>query len=367
MIIGIPREHVDDENRVGLSPAAVHTLVQLGHEVQVEQGAGTGSGFSDDAYRSEGAVIAHCTEEVYGRSDLLVKVQYPTPGEYDWLRQDQILMAYLHLPTREATLHRILHERACSAVDYAAITLADGAVPVLASMSRIAGRMVPQIAARYLQADHGGKGILLGGLPAVPPAEAVVLGGGMAGRNAARALLGSGARVSLLDVDYDLLRELHWHFEGNVTTYITSPYTLTKVLGFADVVVGAVRIREGRTPVVVDRAQIENLRDGSVVIDLSIDQGGCFETSRPTRLSDPTYVRHGITHFCVPNVPSLVARTATHALSNAVLPYVSRIARDGLETALTAEAALRRGTGIVSGRPVDPRLAADGPADGGAA
>ena len=190
MIIGIPREYVDDEKRVGLSPAAVHTLVLQGNEVRVEQGAGAGSGFSDDAYRAEGALIAHGTEEVYGRSDLLVKVQYPTSREYGWLRQGQILMAYLHLLTREPSLRRILQERACSAVDYAAVALTDGTVPVLASMSRIAGRMVPQIVARYLQVDHGGKGILLGGLPAVPPAEAVVLGGGVAGRNAARALLG---------------------------------------------------------------------------------------------------------------------------------------------------------------------------------
>lgn len=364
MIIGIPREHVDDEKRVGLSPAVVHTLVQQGHEVQVEEGAGAGSGFADDDYRAAGAVIAHGTEEVYGRGDLLVKVQYPTPGEYDWLRQGQILMAYLHLPTRDAKLRSILQERACSAVDYAAVALDNGKTPVLASMSRIAGRMVPQIAARYLQADHGGKGILLGGLPAVPPAEAVVLGGGMAGRNAARALLGSGARVSLLDVDYDLLRELHWLFEGRVTTYIASPYTLAKVLSFADVVVGAVRIRKGRTPVVVDRGQVETLREGSVVIDLSIDQGGCFETSRPTRLSDPTYVRHGVTHFCVPNVPSLVARTATHALSNTVLPYVSRIATDGLEAAMAADAALERGLGIIDGRIAETRPGDPEPDDG---
>ncbi|MBU1676018.1 alanine dehydrogenase, partial [bacterium] len=200
-----------------------------------------------------------------------------------------------------------------------------------------------------------------------PPAEAVVLGGGVAGRNAARALLGCGARVTLLDVDYDLLRELHWHFEGQVTTYITSPYTLAKVLCFADVVVGAVRIREGRAPVVVDSGQVENLREGSVVIDLSIDQGGCFESSRPTRLSDPTYIRHGITHFCVPNVPSLVARTATHALSIAVLPYVSRIAEEGLETAVDSDSALRRGTGIIAGRPADPYLAGDGAQSGGSA
>jgi len=345
MIIGIPRERDDDEKRVGLSPAAVHTLVQFGHDVHVEQGAGAGSGFSDEAYRAEGAVIAHGAEEVYGRGELVIKVQYLVEREYDWLRKDQILMAYLHLPNRGAKLRDVFLDRGCRAVDYAAIEQDDGTAPVLGSMSRIAGRMVPQIAARYLQTDHGGLGILLGGLPAVPPAEAVVLGGGTAGRNAARALLGCGARVSLLDVDYDLLRELHWHFEGNVTTYMTNPYTLAKVLGFADVVVGAVRGRTGHSPVVVDDTQVENLREGSVIIDLSIDQGGCFETSRPTRLSDPTYIRHGVTHFCVPNVPSLVARTATHALSNAVLPYATRIADLGLDAAAAADAALRRGLG----------------------
>ncbi len=345
MIIGIPRERDDDEKRVGLSPAAVHTLVQFGHEVHVEQGAGAGSGFSDEAYRAEGAVIAHGAEEVYGRGDLIIKVQYPVEREYDWLREDQILMAYLHLPNRGGELRDAVQERGCRAVDYAAIEQDDGTAPVLASMSCIAGRMVPQIAARYLQTDHGGLGILLGGLPAVPPAEAVVLGGGIAGCNAARALLGCGTRVSLLDVDYDLLRQLHWHFEGNVTTYMTNPYTLAKVLAFADVVVGAVRGHTAHSPVVVDSKQVENLRDGSVIIDLSIDQGGCFETSRPTRLSDPTYIRHGVTHFCVPNVPSLVARTATHALSNAVLPYATRIAELGLDAAAAADAALRRGLG----------------------
>jgi len=350
MIIGIPREHVDDEKRVGLSTVAVHALVEEGHEVLVERGAGDASGFSDDAYREAGAVIAHGTEEVYGRGDLLVKVQYPTRDEYAWLHEGQTLMAYLHLPTRGPGLMDILRERACGTVDYAAIERDDGTLPVLASMSRIAGRMVPHIAARYLQTDHGGNGILLGGLPAVPPAEAVVLGGGFAGSNAARALLGCGARVSLLDVDYERLRELHWQFEGGVTTYVSSPYTLAKVLSFADVVVGAVRVPEGRAPVVVDAALVENLREGSVVIDLSIDQGGCFETSRPTRPSDPTYVWHGVTHFCVPNVPSMAARTATHALSNAVLPFVSRIAADGLEAAAADDPALRRGTNLIAGR-----------------
>ena len=345
MIIGIPRERLDDETRVGLSPAAVHALVQNGHEVHVEHGAGEACGFGDQAYVREGATIVHGGEELYGRAELVVKVQAPLEMEYDWLRKGQVLMAFLHLSHKDSRLGEILRDRGSTGIDYASIETDDGAAPVLAGMSRIAGCMVPQIAARYLQSDHGGAGILLGGLPAVPPAEAVVLGGGTAGRNAARALLGSGARVTLLDVSYDLLRDLHWRFEGQVTTYTTTPYTLAKVLGFADVVVGAVRRGHGRSPMVVDGRLVENLRDGSVIIDLSIDQGGCFETSRPTRLSDPTYIRHGVTHYCVPNVPSLVARTASHAQSNAVLPYVRRIAELGLAGACSADVTLKRGLG----------------------
>ncbi len=357
MIIGIPRELAPDERRVGLSPSGVHSLCRHGADVLVERGAGLASGFSDESYRAAGAVIAADGEEVYRRSDLLVKVQRPQSGEVDWIREDQILLAFLHLPTCTPDLVDALRERGATAIDYSAIQASDGQLPVLAPMSQIAGRIVPQIAARFLQTDHGGNGILLGGLPGVPPAEAVILGGGTAGRNAARALLGAGARVTVLDRDLEVVRELHWQFGGCLTTYLSTAYNIDKALGYADVVVGAVRIGAGRTPVLVEREQVERMRDGSVIIDLSIDQGGCFATSRPMRPSDPAYVVHGITHICVPNLPSLVARTSTHALVNAVLPLLRHLAA-GVASALREDPALAAGVGIFHGRIVDPRVAA---------
>jgi alanine dehydrogenase len=357
MIIGVPRELAPDEKRVGLAPAAALTLARQGHDVLVERDAGLGSGFTDEDYRKVGGRIAGDTEEVYRRAGLLVKVQAPTAAEAAWLSEGQTLLGFLMLPACEPGLLGALRRGGCSAVDTAAITCEDGSAPVLASMSRIAGRIVPQLAARYLQSDHGGSGILLGGLAGVPPAEAVVLGGGIAGRNAARALLGCGARVTLLDVDVELLHDLHWRFEGRVTTYPANEYTLAKVLRFADVVVGAVRSPGGRAPVLVDRQLEDRVRDGSVVIDLAIDQGGCFAASRPTRLSDPVYVVDGVTHFCAPNTPSLVARTATHALGNALLGTVVLIAAGGLPAAMAADPALARGVGLIDGRVVDPRVA----------
>lgn len=358
MIIGVPRELAPDENRVGLTPAAVHTLVRQGRDVLVERGAGLGSGFTDEDYGRAGARVAVDTEEVYRRADLLVKVQAPTAAETGWLAEGRTVLAFLMLTSCRPDLLQALRDGGCNAVDAGAIARDDGATPVLASMSRIAGRIVPQLAARYLQADHGGKGILLGGVPSVPPAETVVLGAGTAGSNAARALLDSGARVTLLDVDVDLLDVLHGRFEGRVTTYHANEYTLPKVLRYADVVVGAVRARGGRAPLLVDRGLEDLVRDGSVVIDLSIDQGGCFATSRPTRLGDPVYVVQGVTHFCAPNTPSLVARTASHALSNVLLGYVARLAAEGTAAAAASDPALGRGTGVLAGRVVDPRVAA---------
>jgi alanine dehydrogenase len=285
-------------------------------------------------------------------------VDRPVPEVRDLLREGHIIMAPLHLAVADPALVDLLLARNCTAIDFVTIQDAQGNLPVLRPLSQIAGRMVPQIAARYLQTDHGGLGILLGGAPAVPPAEVVVIGAGTVGRNAVRACVGSGARVTLLDVDFGRISEIDWAFPGQVTTFKANDATLRKVLRYADVVVGAVLIPGARTPHLVTKEMVGLLRDKSLIIDISVDQGGCFATSRPTRLSDPTYVVDGITHYCVPNVLSLVARSSTYALSNAVLPYVAEVAARPLAEALADDPALARGVNVHAGRITHAGLAA---------
>ena len=358
MIIGIPRSRTLDEFRVGLSPRAVGNLVSHGAEVVVEKGAGLAAVFSDYAYETAGARIVHSQDEVYGRSDLLVMVDRPTADIYSLLRENQILMSALHMAVADPALVDILLARNCTAIDFVTIQDGQGNLPALRPLSQIAGRMVPQIAARYLQTDHGGLGILLGGAPAVPPAEVVIIGAGTVGRNAVRACIGSGARVTLLDSDFDRISEIDWTFPGQVTTFKANEATLSKVLGYADVVVGAVLIPGARTPHLVTKEMVGLLRDKSLIIDISVDQGGCFATSRPTRLSDPTYVVDGITHYCVPNLPSLVARSATYALTNAVLPYIIEVATRPLAEVLADDPTLARGVNVHAGQITHPGLAA---------
>lgn len=358
MIIGLPRSRTQDEFRVGLPPRAVGNLVGHGCDVVVEKNAGQSAGFSDDAYEKAGARIVHSVEEVYGRSDLLAMVDRPTPDVYPLIRENQILMATLHMAVADGGLVGILQERNCTVIDFVTIQDDLGRLPALRPLSQIAGRMVPQIAGRYLQTDHGGLGILLGGAPAVPPAEVVVIGAGTVGRNAVRACVGSGARVTLLDSDFDRISEIDWTFPGQVTTFKANAATLRKVLGYADVVVGAVLIPGARTPHLVTKEMVGLLREKSLIIDISVDQGGCFATSRPTRLSDPTYVVDGITHYCVPNLPSLVARSATYALTNAVLPYITAVATGDLDSVLAADSTLARGVNIHGGHITHPGLAA---------
>ncbi len=357
MIIGIPRERAADEKRVGLSPAAVHSLIEQKHQVVVERKAGIGSGFTNEEYSEAGAQIVHETEEVYHRAGMIVKIHPPRPEEYDHLQTEQILLAMAHLAVADPRLLHLMLERKCTVIDYATIQDDQGQLPVLRPISQIAGRMVAQIAARYLQSDHGGMGILLGGAPAVPPAEVVVIGAGSVGRNAVRACLGAGARVTLLDSDYERLNEIDWLFPDRVTTFIANEYTIPKVLGFADVVIGAVLIPGARTPHLVTKQMIGLLRERSLIIDISIDQGGCFETSRPTRLSDPTYVIDGITHYCVPNLPSLVARSATYALGNITLPYVASLAAEPLKEILERDTTLCRGVNLYRGEITHPQIA----------
>ena len=357
MIIGIPRSRSVDEFRVGLPPRAVANLVDQGSEVVVEKGAGGGTGFSDEQYEAAGARILHGLDEIYGRADIVVKVNKPVPEEYPLIRSGQIFMSLMHLAVADPRLVDILRERGCTAIDFVTIQDDQGHLPVLRPLSQIAGRMVPQIAARYLQTDLGGLGILLGGAPAVPPAEVVVIGAGTVGRNAVRACVGAGARVTLLDSDFDRISEIDWTFPGQITTFQANEATLRKVLAYADVVVGAVLIPGARTPHLVTKEMVGLLRSKSLIIDISVDQGGCFATSRPTRLSDPTYIVDGITHYCVPNLPSLVARSATYALSNAIYPYVEKLATSPLADVLAADRTLARGVNLLNGHITHPGLA----------
>jgi alanine dehydrogenase len=350
MIIGIPRSRAVDEHRVGLPPRGVQNLARAGREVVVERNAGLASGFTDAQYEAAGARVLHSHEEVYGRADVIVCVNKPTSKEYDLIREGQTLMSFLHLAVAEPELVQLLLDRKVTAIDWACVQDDSGHLPVLRPLSQIAGRMVAQIAARYLQTDHGGMGILLGGAPAVPPAEVVILGGGTVGRNAVRSCVGAGARVTMLDTDHDRISQIDWLFPGQVTTFPATEAAVRKVLAFADVVVGAVLIPGTRTPHLVSREMIGLLRDKSLIIDISVDQGGCFETSRPTRLSDPTYVVDGITHYCVPNLSSLVARSATYALANLTLPFVAQVAAEGAAAALAADSCLARGVCMHAGQ-----------------
>ncbi len=356
MIVGIPRSRSLDEHRVGLPPRAVGNLVTPGRTVLVERKAGQGSGFSDAQYVEAGARIVHSLDEIYGRADVIVKMNAPVPAEYDLIRDGQTIMGLMHLAVADKQMVEVLLERNCTVIDF--VTIADelGHLPVLRPLSQIAGRMVPQIASRYLQTDHGGLGILLGGAPAVPPAEVVVIGAGTVGRNAVRACVGTGARVTLLDTSHDRISDIEWAFPGRVTTFRANEATLRKALAYADVVVGAVLIPGARTPHLVTKEMVGLLREKSLIIDISVDQGGCFETSRPTRLSDPTYVIDGIVHYCVPNLTSLVARSATYALANETLPYISAVSEGSLEEALLREPLLSSGINIMAGRITQPSL-----------
>ncbi|MCP4293119.1 MAG: alanine dehydrogenase [bacterium] len=357
MIVGIPRSRTIDERRVGLPPRAVANLVARGRTVLVERKAGMGSGFSDRQYEEAGARIVHNIDEVYGRAETIIKMNAPAPVEYDLIREKQTIVGIMNLAVADSELVDLFLARQCTVIDFATITDAQGLHPVLRPLSQIAGRMVPQIASRYLQTDHGGLGILLGGAPAVPPAEVVIIGAGTVGRNAVRACVGVGARVTLLDTSHDRISEIDWAFPGQVTTFRANEATLRKVLSYADVVVGAVLIPGAKTPHLVTKEMIGGLRENSLIIDISVDQGGCFETSRPTRLSDPTYVIDGIVHYCVPNLTSLVARSATYALSNETLPYISAISQGDLPDALEREPYLASGINIMGGKITNARLA----------
>ncbi len=342
MIIGIPKERRPHEYRAGLSPAGVRLLVQDGHACFVEKDAGRGAGFRDEEYQQAGGRIVYSGEEAYGRADLVLKVARPTPAEMEWLVSGQMLMGYLYLTVANPDKVRVLLEKKVSSLAYEQIQNEDGSYPVLKPLSQIGGRMAAQLAAGLLQNNTGGKGVVLGGAPGVPPAEVAIIGGGTVGENAVQAFLGMGAQVTVLDVNLARLQALDSKFQGRIVTLVAYPFNLERVCAYADVVVGAVRGASGRAPVVITRPMLRKMRPGAVLLDLSIDEGGCAETSRPTTHENPVYTEEGVRHCCIPNLPGVVARTATHAFLNAAWPFIKQIANHGLDDALAESKPLAR-------------------------
>jgi len=343
MIICIPKERRDSEYRVGLTPAGVQLLIHAGHTCIIEHEAGVGSGFADYDYQKAGGQIVYSGEEIFGRADLLLKVARPTIQEFQWMREESIIMGFLHLAAGRTEKADQLVNKNITAIGYEIIQDDTGTLPVLIPLSQLGGRMVPQVASALAQNNYGGKGILLGGIPGVPPAEVIIIGGGTAGRAAARNFIGIGAAVYVLDQDLAKLRVIDHHFQGKLVTMVSHEFNLEKVCGFADVIVGAVLVPGERTPIIVTREMVRSMRPRSIVIDLSIDQGGCIETSRPTMHSNSTFFEENILHYCVPNMTGVLGRTATHAMNNASWPFVKLIADIGLDAALETNNALKRG------------------------
>lgn len=350
MNFGVPKETRDLERRVGLTPAGALALVQAGYQVYVEQGAGAGAGFGDEHYRRSGAQIVYGAAEVYGRADVVAKVARPTAGEHALFRHGQTLFSFLHLSVSSPDLFEALATQEITAVAYETIQEEDGVLPVLIPMSEIAGRLAPIIAGQLMMNTHGGRGTLLTGLPGVPPAAVVILGAGVLGINAARAFLGLGAQVIVLDRDVRKLQKLDETFHGRVITMISNEFNLHRAADFADVLVGCILVPGQRAPILLSREMVRRMRPRSVLMDFSIDQGGCAETSRPTTLRDPTYVEEGVIHFCVPNVTASVARTTSYAITNAALPYLLAIGRHGLLGQHRHMIALSQGMNLYKGK-----------------
>lgn len=349
MIVGIPRESWGDERRVAVTPAGVHSLAAAGLTAVVQADAGQGCGFSADAYREAGASIAFSAEEAFARADFIVKVMPPTAQECGWMGDGKFLFSAVHLGSANPEVHRLLRLQTVTAVGLELIEDNDGFLPIVKAMSEIAGMLIPQIAGRFLETTHGGRGVMLGGVPGIPAAHVVIVGAGTAGTTAAHVFLGFGAGVTVMDHSLKRLRAVDAALPKTVNTALANPYNLERYVASADVVLGAVMVRGHRTPHVITESMVRKMRSGSVIIDLSIDQGGCVETSRPTTLSDPVFKKHGVIHYCVPNVPASVARTASHALNNVVVPIVDYIAEKGRE-AFRRDASLRRGVYLFTGQ-----------------
>ncbi|WP_341917957.1 alanine dehydrogenase [Hydrocarboniphaga effusa] len=349
MLIGTPKEIKVHEYRVGLTPAGVKELKAHGHQVMVQAGAGSGIGITDEVFRAAGAEIVSSAQEIFARAEMVIKVKEPQPVECKLLRENQLLFTYLHLaPDPEQT--RALVDSGCIAIAYETVTDPRGGLPLLAPMSEVAGRMSIQAGAHAMEKAQGGNGVLLGGVPGVAAAEVLVIGGGVVGYNAARIAVGMGANVTVLDLSLPRLNQLDSLFQGRLNTIYSTVDAVEHYTQQADLVIGAVLVPGAAAPKLVNRQHLRAMKDGAVVVDVAIDQGGCFETSRPTTHQNPTYLEEGVVHYCVANMPGGVARTSTFALTNATLPFALALANKGYKQALRDDAHLREGLNVHTGK-----------------
>ncbi|WP_299754913.1 alanine dehydrogenase [uncultured Pontibacter sp.] len=351
MIIGVPKEIKNNENRVGVTPAGVIELVRNGHTVYVQSTAGEGSGFMDDDYTAAGATILPSIEEVYGIAEMIIKVKEPIESEYNLIKEDQLLFTYFHFASYEPLTHAMIKQKAvCLA--YETVEKADRSLPLLVPMSEVAGRMSVQEGAKYLEKPLKGRGILLGGVPGVRPAKVMILGGGVVGTNAAKMAAGMGADVTIMDNNLQRLRYLDDIMPANVNTFMSNEYNIRELLSTHDLIIGAVLIPGAKAPHLITRDMLKEMRPGTVLVDVAVDQGGCIETCKPTTHEDPTYIIDDVVHYCVANMPGAVPYTSTLALTNATLPYALQIANKGWKKACADNAELLKGLNVVQGKVV---------------
>ncbi len=348
MIIGVPKEVKDHESRVGITPAGVKALTEAGHKVLVEHNAGALSSFPDDEYQAVGAEIVGDAYNVWGNADMVVKVKEPVEKEYVYFREGLVLFTYLHLAPIKGLTDALLSKKV-TGIAYETVKDAAGTLPLLTPMSEVAGRLSVQIGAAYLEKEHGGRGVLLGGVPGVSPGNVCIIGGGIVGTNAAKIALGMGAKVTLVDLNLNRLRELDDIFSGRLYTLASNAYNVERAVCEADLVIGGVLIPGAAAPKIVTKAMVAKMKKGAVIVDVAIDQGGCIETARPTTHSDPSYVVDGVVHYCVTNMPAAVPNTSTLALTNATLPYVRQLAKLGATAAIKANPGIAEGVNTHNG------------------
>ncbi len=351
MIIGVPREIKTNENRVARTPAGVMELTKRGHEVLVEKNAGVGSGFEDEEYREAGAVIIDTAAEVYARADMIVKVKEPIEPEYELIRENQLIFTYFHFASYEP-LTRAMMERKAVCLAYETVELADRSLPLLIPMSEVAGRMAIQEGAKYLEKPAKGRGVLLGGVPGVPPGRVLILGGGVVGTQAAKMAAGLGAEVFILDISLPRLRYLADIMPKNVVTLFSNEYNIRQLISNVDLIIGAVLIPGAKAPKLITRDMLKDIRAGAVMVDVAVDQGGCIETCKPTTHEDPIFIIDDVVHYCVANMPGAVPYTSTTALTNATLPYAIKLAELGWQEACRRDEALKKGLNIINGHVV---------------